>query len=232
MKAHDAHSTHPTTLIGVALLLLTVAGGTAWWTWQTSTPATLNPQTVPMETARAPIVLQPQVTPARSPTVTVPTPANQQPLNRPQTEELQPEIYWLRVDGQRIRLVPQQIALNASVSSEQALTEGVVNLLAQSSTGDRSSAIPAGTRLLSLRTAPEGIYVDLSREFSQGGGSDSMIYRVAQILYTVTSLDPTAKVYLSIEGQVLDENHPLGGEGLSLRQPLTRQQFTQDFPLS
>jgi spore germination protein GerM len=71
--------------------------------------------------------------------------------------------------------------------------------------------------------------VDLSREFSQGGGSASMIDRVAQVLYTVTSLDPTAKVYLSIEGQLLDENHPLGGEGVILQQPLTRQQFAVDF---
>ena len=231
MKAHSAHSTHQTAIIGVSLLLLAVAGGTAWWTWQASTPAILNQQTVPTKAGRTPAVLQPQAS-SRSPAAAIPTHATQQPLNRPQVEEMQPEIYWLRVDGQQISLVPQQVALNAAVSSEQALTEGVVNLLANSRIGDRSSAIPSGTRLLSLRTTPAGIYVDLSREFSQGGGSDSMIYRVAQILYTVTSLDPAAKVYLSVEGQTLDEDHPLGGEGLNLRQPLTRQQFAKDFPLS
>jgi spore germination protein GerM len=58
-----------------------------------------------------------------------------------------------------------------------------------------------------------------------------MIYRVAQVLYTATSLDPKAKVFLSVESQPLDENHPLGGEGLILRQPMTRQDFAQDFSL-
>jgi spore germination protein GerM len=82
---------------------------------------------------------------------------------------------------------------------------------------------------LSLRVAPQRIDLDLSREFIQGGGSDSMVGRVAQVLYTATSLDPTAKVYLSVEGQRLDENHPLGGEGVILQQPLTRQQFAVDF---
>jgi spore germination protein GerM len=226
MKVRLTHSVHPGTIIGASLLLLTAAGG-AWWTWQASTSTALDQHPVPV-----PAVLQPQAAPARSPSVAIPTPVNQPTPSRPQTEELQPESYWLRVNGQQISLVPQQVALNAAVSSDQALMEGVINLLANPRTGDRTSAIPAGTRLLSLRTAPEGIYVDLSREFSQGGGSDSMIYRVAQILYTVTSLDPAAKVYLSVEGQVLDENHPLGGEGLSLKQPLTRQQFAKDFPLS
>jgi spore germination protein GerM len=69
--------------------------------------------------------------------------------------------------------------------------------------------------------------VDLSAEFGQGGGSSSMIYRVAQILYTATSIAPEAEVYLSIEGQPIDEAHPIGGEGLLLPSPLTRQQLAK-----
>ena len=146
---------------------------------------------------------------------------------------LQPQIYWLRVEAQRISLNPQSVALNDALSPEQALMEGVVHLLSHpGADGQKSSAIPKGTRLLGLQRTPGGIYVNLSREFGQGGGSSSMIYRVAQILYTVTSLDPDAQVFLSVEGQPLDENHPLGGEGLLLRHPLTRQQFTEDFSLS
>lgn len=56
-----------------------------------------------------------------------------------------------------------------------------------------------------------------------------MIYRVAQILYTATSIDSQIPVFLSIEGRPLDRNYPLGGEGLLLEYPLTRQQFHQDF---
>lgn len=91
-----------------------------------------------------------------------------------------------------------------------------------------SSTIPRGTRLLSLQIKPDGIDLNLSQNFTQGGGSASMIYRVAQVLYTATSLDPQAKVYLSVEGKLLDEETPLGGEGLILQQPLTRQQFMKD----
>jgi len=234
MKAHDAHLTYQRTIVGVSLLLLTLGG--AWWTWQASTPTVLYQQAAPTRTERIPTALQPQKAPPKSQEAAIPKltepPTSLNSPNSPQTEELQPESYWLKVDGQQISLVPQQVALNAAASSEQALREGVVNLLDNPRTSGQSSAIPPGTRLLSLRSTPEEIYVDLSHEFGQGGGSSSMVYRVAQILYTVTSLDPTANVYLSVEGQVLDENHPLGGEGLMLRQPLTRQQFTEDFSLN
>lgn len=109
--------------------------------------------------------------------------------------------------------------------------EGVINLLSNPQIGNQSSAIPTGTHLLSLQSTPKEIHVNLSHEFGAGGGSTSMVYRVAQILYTVTSLNPNAKVYLAVEGQPLDEDHPLGGEGLILKQPLTRQQFAKDFSL-
>jgi len=53
-----------------------------------------------------------------------------------------------------------------------------------------------------------------------------MSSRVAQVLYTATSLQPNAKVWIDIEGKPLEV---LGGEGLLLEQPLTgklRENFT------
>jgi spore germination protein GerM len=44
-----------------------------------------------------------------------------------------------------------------------------------------------------------------------------MIYRVAQVIYTSTSLDPNQKVFISVSGQLIDDRHPLGGEGLMLQ---------------
>lgn len=230
MKAHDVHLTRQRTITGIVLLLLTVAGGSAWWTWQATNPTTTaqqsgSTQVEPTRVDRTPATSQPTV---RSRETTIPVPAKSPTsLNRTQ-KSLQPESYWLQMNGQQVSLVPLRVVGNANNSSEQALTAGVVNLLANPSS-NQSSAIPSGTRLLSLQVTPEGVYINLSREFTQGGGSNSMIYRVAQVLYTATSLNPNAKVYLSVEGQLLDENHPLGGEGLILRQPLTRQQFNQDF---
>jgi spore germination protein GerM len=212
MKTRHAHPTHRGVILGFSLLLLMASGGTIWWTWRAATSTPTSQSSVLSRVEKAPVLPAP-------------------PVN-PQRKELQPKLYWLKVDGQQIRLLPKQVALNAAVSPEQALMEGMIHLLSQPTANDLVSAIPVGTRLLSLRVTSQGIYINLSREFSQGGGSSSMVHRVAQILYTATSLDPTAKVYLSVEGQLLDEQHPLGGEGLMLRQPLTRQQFTEDFSLS
>ncbi|NJS16145.1 MAG: hypothetical protein HC787_02420 [Nostocaceae cyanobacterium CSU_2_110] len=95
-----------------------------------------------------------------------------------------------------------------------------------------SSTIPPETKLLGLQINETGIHVNLSDEFRYGGGSSSMIYRVAQVLYTASSLDSDANIYLSVEGELLNEENPLGGEGIILAEPLTRQQFVKDFSIN
>ena len=105
-------------------------------------------------------------------------------------------------------------------------------LLTAQPSDDLSSAIPKDTKLLSLQVKPDGVHIDLSREFRAGGGSTSIVYRVAQTIYTATSLDPNQKVFISVQGQPIDEKHSLGGEGLVLRQPITRTQFAADFSIS
>lgn len=163
--------------------------------------------------------------------------ANQPEVDKPQTNspskvvENQPQSYWLTVSGSDISLSPQPLTLGSDTEPEAALMAALETLL----TGPKPdmedyTSIPEGTQLLNLKLTPSGIYLDLSSEFSQGGGSSSMTSRVAQVLYTATSLDPDAGVFLSLEGQPLDEAYPLGGEGLVLTYPLTRDQFAKDFP--
>lgn len=154
-------------------------------------------------------------------------------IKSPAVEEIQPakfspQMYRLEIVDNRIRLIPETIQTRVA-SPEIALKQALEKLLAQSPTFDPTTTIPQQTRLLNLHTNKQGIYVDLSPEFAQGGGSSSMIYRVAQILYTATSINPQAPVFLSIAGKPLNDNYPLGGEGLTLEYPLTRQQFNQDF---
>ena len=143
---------------------------------------------------------------------------------------VQPQTYWVSISNQQEHLLPQPLSAEAQASPAVMLTEAMELLLAGSvKIDDAFTAIPKNTQLLSLTTNSRGIYVNLSQEFTYGGGSSSMIYRVAQVIYTATSLDPNADVYLSVAGHLIDDTHPLGGEGLVLEQPVTRQSFAKEF---
>ena len=154
-------------------------------------------------------------------------------LQSPAVEEVQPakfspQIYQLEIVDRQIQLSPKTVH-TAATSPKLALAEALEKLLAQDPTFDPTTTIPAQTRLLNFDLDQDGVHVDLSPEFTQGGGSSSMIYRVAQIIYTATSLDAQTPVFISIEGKPLNEDYPLGGEGLTLEYPMTRQQFEREF---
>lgn len=139
----------------------------------------------------------------------------------------QPMVYWLKDTGDRLELVPQPVTLTAETSTAQ-LEALLSQLLTATPDDGLSSTIPPGTQLLSLLIQGDGIVVNLSAEFESGGGSASMIGRIGQVLYTATSLDPEVGVWFQIEGELLEV---LGGEGLELAQPLTREIFEADFDL-
>ena len=146
------------------------------------------------------------------------------------SQQIQPQVYWLRSNQNKLTLVAKSLPPNTSGSTpQQVLTIAIQKLLSSKPNDDLSSTIPKGTKLLSLQVRADGVHVDLSPEFRSGGGSTSMIYRVAQVIYTASSLDPNQKVFISVGGQSIDQNHPLGGEGLILQQPTTRTQFAADF---
>ena len=156
-------------------------------------------------------------------------------LKTPVTEEVQsakfsPQIYQLEIVDNRIRLIPKSIQTTAT-SPQIALEQAINKLFSPSPIVGFTTTIPQGTQLLNLQVNDEGVFLNLSDEFTKGGGSSSMIYRVGQVIYTATSIDSQAPVFLSIEGKPLDENYPLGGEGLLLDYPLTREQFNQNFLL-
>ncbi|MBW4645616.1 MAG: GerMN domain-containing protein [Goleter apudmare HA4340-LM2] len=221
MRTQNTHPVHREVMYGFALVALMLAGGTGWWNWQTTKPTTVN---------QKPIATQPEKVNPK-----VITPQAAQRLNSKltlTTVQLRPQIYWLQIADNKIHLTPQQITVKSGVTAEVALREALNNLLSIPQTSTLTSTIPVGTRLLSLQVTPDGIYVNLSSEFKQGGGSTSMTYRVAQIIYTATSLDPQAQVFISVDGQRIDADHPLGGEGIILRQPITRKQFLEDFDLA
>lgn len=76
------------------------------------------------------------------------------------------------------------------------------------------SEIPKGTRLLSVTESKTGLEINLSKEFVSGGGSNSMVQRMAELRNTVVSSSgQKEQIHIQIEGQPLET---AGGEGLEI----------------
>lgn len=105
-----------------------------------------------------------------------------------------------------------------------ALLAGPTGL--ESETG-LSSAIPDGTELLGVEVVDRTALVDLSAEFESGGGSLSVLGRVAQVVYTATWFDGVDSVEFLIDGVAVDV---LTGEGLIVDRPQTRTDYADLIP--
>ncbi|MCM1981810.1 GerMN domain-containing protein [Lyngbya confervoides] len=151
------------------------------------------------------------------------TPASEDP----QTDD-QVEIYWLTSQDSQLALSARPFSGGSGASPEEQLKGGLQELLKGPEEAEVSSAIPQNTKLNQVSVRADGIHVDLSPEFTQGGGSASMQGRLGQIIYTSSSLDPQAPVWISVNGKALEI---LGGEGLEVLQPMTRQDFEENFTL-
>ncbi|NDJ16074.1 GerMN domain-containing protein [Myxacorys almedinensis] len=204
-------------VVGLSAAMVAAGSATAYFTWQQS-------QNKPTPNAA---IEQAQPTPSASP---LPPPAvtspNQASPNPQAASEKAARAYWLEDRGAEIQLTAAPVKVQENVKPEVALTTAINAVLGSPPDKNMASAIPPGTQLRSLQVQPDGVRVDLSKSFTTGGGSLSMSTRLAQVLYTATSLDPKTPVFLSVEGKTLKT---LGGEGLIVDQPLTRTSFEQAF---
>ncbi|HEY9300515.1 MAG TPA: GerMN domain-containing protein [Phormidium sp.] len=182
----------------IAILLLAVSGGAILTSCNPNTPETTVPTTQPTNPVKNALTPTPK---ADKQTATV-------------------EIYSLEDKDGKLQIVPRPITIEQKATNQQAILEQAFNrLLAQ-------SAIPQGTKLRSIKVDKDSITVDLSPEFTSGGGSLSMTQRLGEVIYTATTLNPKSKVFLNVNGKPLDY---LGGEGLEVTQPITRESFNKAF---
>ncbi|MHC5724333.1 MAG: GerMN domain-containing protein [Nostoc sp.] len=191
-------------IAAVSAVVVAVGGGVAWFTSHSSnTPTASNPSERIVQPAK---------------------PSTKQPGN-----DQTAKVYWLTPKDKNVALVPQPVQL-ASVQPNQALEAAFQTLLAgpRAAGTDSTTTIPKATKLLGLKAENDEVHVNLSEDFTSGGGSTSMMGRVGQVVYTATTLNPKAKVYIDVNGKPLDV---LGGEGLELQQPLTRESFQKNYPL-
>ena len=189
-------------IAAISAAVVVVSGGVAWFSAQTPNP---------------------------------PTPDNssqsiKQPIKQSTTQQGNQQtasIYWLRSKENHLDLVPQPFKV-AATQPNQVLEAAFKTLLAGPSEGTDSTTIPQGTQLLGLKVENNDVHINLSENFTTGGGSSSMMGRVGQVVYTATSLNPQANVYIEVNGKLLEV---LGGEGVELQQPLTRESFQKNYPL-
>lgn len=195
---------------GIAGIIVLIGGGAAWWAKHSldkTPPVSQNP---PLENSQTPV----------NPT---------EPEPQPITRQEQIQVAWLDTTGTNVQLIGKTVTFPESVSDREVLEEAFSQLLAgPSSSAEYTTTIPEGTQLLSLETTAEGVKVDLSQEFTSGGGSAAMSARVAQIIYTASTIDENTPIWISVEGEPLEN---LGGEGITVSQPMTRQEFAANFTL-
>ena len=84
------------------------------------------------------------------------------------------------------------------------------------------TAVPEGSTLHSVSLDGSTAVVELSEEFASGGGSFSVIARLAQLTFTLTALDGVDAVLLVEDG---DPVEVFSSEGLVLDGPMVRDDF-------
>jgi spore germination protein GerM len=122
--------------------------------------------------------------------------------------------------GVAVREVPETVAVARAVLEE--LLAGPTDSEAEAGL---ATEIPGGTRLNDVAVADGVATVDLSAEFESGGGSLSMQVRVAQVVYTLTSIPDVESVAFMIDGQPVEA---IGGEGVMVDPPVTRAAFADN----
>jgi spore germination protein GerM len=199
---HKNNIFSPKLIAAVAIIVLLGGSVTAWWASKSLQSSKSSPQT------------QTNSTPTR--------PENaENPKISAETENM--AVYWLDDD---LKLVAASVTVEKANNEEKSLENIFKVLLAGNPEGNNGTTIPEGTKLLKLKVEKDGIHLNLSQEFVTGGGSASMKGRLGQIIYTATSLDPNGEVWINVNGNPLEI---LGGEGLLVDQPMTRQLFEENF---
>ena len=122
-----------------------------------------------------------------------------------------------------LRIVPKTVAV--ATAAMNALLKGPDPDVARERT--MTTAIPDGSRLLGLTIKSGVATVDLSTEFDSGGGSASLQYRLAQVVYTLTQFSTVRSVVFQVEGQTVTV---FGSEGIVLDGPVGRSDYTDQLP--
>ena len=107
----------------------------------------------------------------------------------------------------------------------ESLLEGPTGREAPAGIG---SAIPDDTTLLGVTVENGVATVDLSAEYESGGGTLSMMMRLAQVVYTLTQFPTVQTVSFELDGQPVEV---FSGEGIVLDEPVDRDDYEDLLPV-
>jgi germination protein M len=190
-------------VVGALSALLAAGCGTA-------TTPTAQPTSQPLPTTSAPPT-----------TTTTPTPSSSSVA-----EANQVRIYLASSKGQ---LVAAHRVVRTQAGA--VLAAAIRELLRGPTSAEReagvSSAIPAGTEYISADVRGGTATVNLSRQYSSGGGSLSMRLRLGQVVFTASQFPTVHQVKFQLEGQPVTV---FSGEGIILDQPNTRSTYEDLVP--
>lgn len=126
--------------------------------------------------------------------------------------------------GETLRATDREVAGEGLAGHIRVLVSGPTAVQRSQGVG---TAIPAGTRVRSVRVARGTATIDLTRRYESGGGSLSMQARLAQLVWTATALPGIERVVLELDGRRVEA---IGGEGLLVDRPQTRAMHTSLLP--
>ena len=108
-----------------------------------------------------------------------------------------------------------------------AMRELVTGPTAEESEFGLGTTIPEGTHVNGVRIEGAVASVDLSEDFASGGGSLSMLLRVAQVVCTLTQFEGVDRVAFELDGEKAEA---VGGEGIIVSPPVSRRDVEGQLP--
>ena len=156
------------------------------------------------------------------PSTTTETTTGSQPTTTQETSYV--AVYFLR--GEKVSPVRRAIAATPAVA-RTALTELLAGPTEEEVASGLKSAVPAGTGLRDVSISGGVATVDLDGTFDDGGGSASMLGRVAQVVATLTRFPTVDRVAFRIDGRPVEA---IGGEGVVVDPPIGRGAIEEQTP--
>ena len=164
----------------------------------TQAPNIPNSSTTPVTPTPEPPTTSIPSTPEPPTTPVTPTPKPPTTSIPSTPEPTQVEVYYIASSDTSARLKEQKVSVKNDLPN-QLLQSAFEHLLEQPSQESLKSTIPQGTKLYSVKSQDNEVYVNLSQEFETGGGSSSMSCRLGQVIYTATALNNEANVWIQVD---------------------------------